>query len=169
LGVGGELAPEDKIKIGSHVGPTLKKRATEYNSEGGSATEIARTFLMAGMEGISAGAAYDQFTAAARVQSVAKATFTIERRYKGGQCLSGNKPHGRYSLSVIYMGDRRKQVEEECDGYPREEVISIFAAILEKRTTSKRRKAVGGIGASDKLLNATEVAARFLLNFLLHA
>ena len=157
-----DLAPEDRVKFGAHAGPALKnQRATLYSSQGGSAGDIAREFLMAGSEGISGAAAYDQFTAAARVQAATKGSFTIERKFGGGQSVAGGQERsGAYMLYVTFVGDRKKQLEEECPGYSVEMLVAIFTAIHEKRTTSKRRRTSGGVGANDKLLNSAEVAAR---------
>ena len=61
---------------------------------------------------------------------------------------------------VVFEGNRKKQLEEECPGYPKAQLLDILAAILRKRTTTKRQRTSGGIGVNDKLFSIAEVAAR---------
>ena len=94
----------------------MSQRATVYLSQGREAGEIARNYMMAASQGISGAAAYDQFTAAARVQAAQKGSFKIERRFVGRSLGGGSDLEGPYCLAVNFMGDRRKQLEEECPG-----------------------------------------------------
>ena len=144
------------------AGVRTHKLAGESSARGAfDAQKVAREFLYPPDTGPLRSAmgfkAHCEFSAAARLDAVEHGTFVFGKtpRRAGAKGKRGVKS-GLPWLQVQYVSQRRKPVVERVPHFNSDQLVQIFAAVMGKSTTRRRRS----VASTSHILNSVAIANR---------
>uniref|UniRef100_A0A0G4HVS5 Uncharacterized protein n=1 Tax=Chromera velia CCMP2878 TaxID=1169474 RepID=A0A0G4HVS5_9ALVE len=127
------------------------KRATVWDSEGRRAKDVAARFIQTVVEvqeqrAVTAGHAFTQVSGLQRIEAAKKGIVKIEKMAEssGKKAASKTVNRGRVLYGVSSAAKQKEKWEEEVSVYTSEFLVDVFAEVIRKSSTSRRRAAGAG-------------------------